>query len=112
MSTVGPCCRPAAQNYWRGTYCRCCGVSIVINNMVVGCGRHTPCPHCGKFSCGPTHTTVAAVGQSEGTARSTLRSAPMGRVLRAACITPNLALQRTPAARHTGQSNVAQGRVH
>jgi hypothetical protein len=53
MSTVGPCCGPAVQNYWRGAYCRCCGVSIVINNMVVGCGRHTPCPHCGKYSCGP-----------------------------------------------------------
>jgi hypothetical protein len=53
MATVVPCCGPAVQNYWHGSYCRCCGASILIGNLVVGCGRHTPCPHCGKLTCGP-----------------------------------------------------------
>ena len=47
-----PCCGPAVRDYWRGAFCRCCGESIVIGDMVVGCGRTEPCTHCEKLTCG------------------------------------------------------------
>jgi hypothetical protein len=53
MATVVLCCAPAVLTYWRGRFCRCCGVSIVLEKMIVGCGRRDPCRHCGKLTCGP-----------------------------------------------------------
>jgi hypothetical protein len=52
MTPVVPCCGPPVT-YWRGSFCRCCGISIVLGGMVVGCGRRDACPHCLKTTCGP-----------------------------------------------------------
>ena len=37
----------------KGKFCRCCGQSIILGNLVIGCGRTSACPHCNKLICGP-----------------------------------------------------------
>ena len=34
------CCPGPVENYWRGSYCRCCGKKLfVAGNIVIGCDR-------------------------------------------------------------------------
>lgn len=47
------CCGDPVNDYWKGKFCRCCGQSIILGNLVIGCGRTSACPYCNKLICGP-----------------------------------------------------------
>jgi hypothetical protein len=45
------------MNYWRGSYCRCCGAPLQVGHgVVVGCNRAhfglPLCQFCGQNTCG------------------------------------------------------------